>query len=128
MNRTEIQRIAAAINRLRPDWRADSLETFIASNYGAHPYRDVAIALTVIATDEDTRTPQLLKQQGPWWRAVQVALRLPEADGVTPRGRCPYHAGQPKDCPDCATHRRQAVTDSTRIAAIRAAARRQEQQ
>jgi len=122
-----MQRIAAAVNRLRPDWRADSLETFIASNYSAHPYRDVAIALTVIATDETTRTPQLVKQTGPWWTAVQVALRLPDPDGITPRDRCPYHPGQPKDCPECAEYARTAITDPTTIAAIRAAARTQEE-
>jgi len=131
MNRTEIQRIAAAVNRLRPDWRADSLETFIASNYSSHPYRDVAIAFAVIATDENTRTPQLIKQSGPWWTAVQVALRLPDPDGVTPRNRCPVHPDQPKTgalatCPACATYQRTVITDPTTIAAIRAAHRKEE--
>jgi hypothetical protein len=126
MNRTEMQRIAAAVNRLRPDWRADSLETFIATNYSGHPYRDVAIAMTVIATDETTRTPQLVKQQGPWWTAVQVALRLPDPDGVTPAGRCPYHPGQPKQCPDCAEHQRTVITDPDHIRSIRQQAKEQQ--
>ena len=123
MNRTEIQRIAAAVNRLRPDWRADSLETFIAKHYASDPYRDIAIAFTVIATDDTTDTPMLIRQPGPWWKAAQVALRQPEPDAVTPRNRCPYHPTQPKDCPDCAHHAARAVTNPATIAAIRAAAR-----
>lgn len=124
MNRDEAQRIAAAVNRLRPDWRADSIETFLGKNFADRPYRDVLIAITVIASDPYTRTPDLLKSHGPWWIAAQVAMRQPEPDGVTPRDRCPYHPTHPKDCPECAEYSRQ-VTPPTRIAAIRAAHRKE---
>lgn len=99
MNRDEAQRIAAAVNRIRPDWRADSIETFLGKNFADRPYRDVLIAITVIASDPYTRTPDLLKSHGPWWIAAQVAMRQPEPDGVTPRDRCPYHPAQPRTAP-----------------------------
>lgn len=71
-NRDEIQRIATAMNALRPDWKHSSLVTFL-TGHATRAYRDLAIAATVVATDPTTKTPQLLNQHGAWWAAAQAA-------------------------------------------------------
>lgn len=123
MNRNEIQRLAAAGHRLRPEWRADSLETFIGKHLADRPFRDAAVALAWVATDDTATTPDLLRKSGPWW-AVAASRTQDQPDGITPRDRCPYHPDQPKACPDCAAyHRRAANRDqvASHMATIRAA-------
>lgn len=71
-DRDEIQRIAAAMNALRPDWPVRSLVTFLERHHGDRSYRDLAIAGTAIATDPKTQTPNLLNEHGPWWGAAQT--------------------------------------------------------
>lgn len=71
-DRQGIERIAAAMHQVRPDWRADSLVTFLAKHHAHRPYRDLAIAAIAVATDERTRTPQLLNEHGAWWVAAQA--------------------------------------------------------
>lgn len=71
--RPEIERIAAMMNALRPDWRPSSLVTFLETHQAHRPYRDLAIAAAVVATDARTQTPQLLNEHGPWWVAAQAA-------------------------------------------------------
>jgi hypothetical protein len=70
---SEIDRIAAAMNALRPDWRVTSLITFLTKNHATRAYRDLAIAACAVAADPRTTTPQLLNQHGPWWVAAQTA-------------------------------------------------------
>lgn len=118
MNRDEIQRAAATGHRLRPDWRADSLETFLGRHLADRPYRDVVIALAVIATDPDATTPDLLRRDGPWWTAAHVAQRRPEPDGVTGAQSCAYHHGQPAVCPECAADRRLVTNNPSMHAAV----------
>ena len=66
-SREEIQRIAGAMNALRPDWRVSSLTTFLTDRCSARSYRALAIAAAAIATDPRCTTPNLLAQDGPWW-------------------------------------------------------------
>lgn len=73
-DRDEIQRIAAAMNALRPDWPVRSLVTFLERHHSDRSYRDLAIAGTAIATDPKTQTPNLLNEHGPWWGAAQTVM------------------------------------------------------
>ena len=107
-NEAETQRIAAAMHALRPEWRIDSLRTFLTRNHGNRPYQDLAIAGTVVALDADTKTPELLNKHGRWWAAAQAAF----ADSSTPTvgpGREPRcevygHESYPaRTCPGCRT-------------------------
>ena len=84
----EIQRIAAAMNALRPDWRVGSLVTFLSRNHSTRSYRDLAIAAMVVATDPKTTTPQLLNEHGSWWVAAQTAHAGGPADSLR-APRCP---------------------------------------
>lgn len=70
MRTHEIERIALAVNRLRPDWPVASLETFIAERLGSRPRRDVLVALMWVAAEPETTTPARVLEAGPWWRAA----------------------------------------------------------
>lgn len=73
MNETEIARIAAATNALRPDWPIPSIITLLGRPELANrPRRDVAVALTWVACESDTKTPARVISAGPWWNAAAV--------------------------------------------------------
>lgn len=69
----EIQRIAAAMCAIRPDWRQASLVTFLNKHHQDRAYQDLALAGVAVALDTKTTTPALLNQHGPWWSAAYVA-------------------------------------------------------
>lgn len=103
----EIQRIAAAMNALRPDWNPRSLVTFLRDNHGTRSYRDLAIAAVAVATDPKTKTPRLLDQHGPWWAAAQTVRGGPAAEPLRFE-RCPIegHTSYPIDnCGACKADR-----------------------
>ena len=89
---TEIDRLAAAVNALRPDWPTQSLRTFIAANLAERSYRDAALALAWVATDPQTRTPKRVLEGGPWWRATSSGTDAAPAERVDHGPRC-YHCG-----------------------------------
>ena len=92
MNETQIARLAAMANTLRPDWPNASIYTFIARELSARAYRDVAVALAWIACDQDTKTPKRLLEAGPWWKAVAG----PDSATYRPPRKtedCPHHPG-----------------------------------
>lgn len=72
MNEHEIERIAAAVHAMRPDWPAGSLRTFIAKNLADKPRRDVAVAFAWVACEANTAKPARVLEAGPWWRAAAV--------------------------------------------------------
>ena len=84
----EIQRIAAAMNALRPDWNPRSLVTFLREKHGTRSYRDLAIAGVAVATDPKTKTPYLLNEHGPWWSAAQTVRGGPALEPIRFE-RCP---------------------------------------
>ena len=98
MNESEIQRLAAAANALRPDWPTASLRTFIANKLADRAYRDAAVAFAWVAADERTKTPARLLEAGPWWQI--------STENGTPRPPKPEQA-----CPDCGRHRDKCLCD-----------------
>lgn len=97
--RDEIQRVAAAMHALRPEWNPRSLATFLERHQAHRAYGDLAIAAAHVATDPRTKTPELLNQHGPWWRGTTTT----DASGPPPVGspRCPIHPHAPTRCPHC---------------------------
>lgn len=80
MKQTEVERLAAAVHQLRPDWRQNSLATFIGRNLGERAHLDVALAMVWVALDPDTETPARVLGSGPWWKVArpqQEATRVP---------------------------------------------------
>lgn len=98
LSRTEVERLAAMANALRPDWPVRSLCTLIAADHQHRAYRDVAVALAWIATDTATVTPKRMSEAGPWWIATRAAgsdatdhrfVRCPEpGHGSFPASNC----------------------------------------
>lgn len=73
MTPAEIDRIAAAMNCLRPDWPVASLRTLLSRpDLARRGRRDVAVALTWVACESATTTPARVVEAGPWWRAAGV--------------------------------------------------------
>ena len=100
MEKAEAERLAQAINALRPDWPARSVLTFIGSKLADRAYRDAALALTAVAVDPTTATPARVLEDGPWWQTARPTGR------TTPAVReheCPDHPGHRSwSCPQCA--------------------------
>lgn len=93
MNEYETERIAQAINVLRPDWPVRSLITLMGKEQLKHrPRRDVLVALCWVASESNSHTPARVLEAGPWWKATQ-------ADGDTGGGhKHPMRAGDPDEC------------------------------
>lgn len=70
----QAERIAAAINALRPEWPVASLVSFIGKNLQTRAALDAAVALTYVALDRNDKgewcsvTPGRVLEAGPWWR------------------------------------------------------------
>ena len=105
MNPHEIDRIAAAINCLRPDWPVASLRTLLAGPKLAHrPRRDVAVALVWVACESASKTPARVNEHGPWWLAAAV-----EAEATGHQHTTTVYGpteGDPREvCAECSLHR-----------------------
>jgi len=97
MNEHEIDRIAAAVNVLRPDWPTSSLRTLLGRVELKHrPRRDIAVALTWVACDSDTKTPARVIENGPWWRAATA--------GMSEEARAPQPPKVHEACRLCGKH------------------------
>ncbi|MCL2453756.1 MAG: hypothetical protein FWD18_00410 [Micrococcales bacterium] len=105
LSTTEIDRLAAMANAVRPDWPIRSLRTGIATNHRARAYQDVAVAMAWIATDPATRTPGRLDEAGPWWDAAQAGSSGQEhgrSDPRSPRCQVVGHGSYPvRNCGAC---------------------------
>lgn len=104
MNEHEIERIAAAMHHMRPDWPTASLRTLLGRpDLSNRPRRDVAVALAWVACEADTKTPARVLENGPWWRAAVIE------DGATHHHVAKvygWHEGDPRDiCSICALDR-----------------------
>ena len=92
MNEYEAERIAQAINVLRPDWPVRSLITLMGREQLRHrPRRDVLVAFAWVAAETNTSNPGRVLEAGPWWKAVA-------ADGSTGGHPHPLRASDPEEC------------------------------
>lgn len=79
IEKTDAERIAAAIHALRPDWPLNSLMTLLAE-LRTWPLRDLAVKLAWIATDQNidgtpvSQTPARVKENGPWHHLTAIDL------------------------------------------------------
>lgn len=109
-NNDEIQRIAAAMNAVRPDWRTSSLVTFLTKHHATRAYQDLLIAGIVVALDPKTTTPQLLNQHGRWWTAAQQVFAATATPTVGPgRDRCTVYGHEAYRAINCAGCRADAL-------------------
>lgn len=89
MNDHDLDRVAAAMNLLRPDWPAKSIRTLLAKRLADRPLRDVVVALAWVACEPASSTPARVLEAGPWWRAAAVDGGQVHVRDVAPVGsRC----------------------------------------
>lgn len=110
MNEIEINRLAGAMNQLRPEWPVASLRTFLARHFAERAFRDMVVAAGWICADEKTKTPELLRQVGPWWNVgpASSAQSVPRVGPDVGAERCAYagHEHEQADrCRLCAAER-----------------------
>lgn len=84
LTRQEGERLAQAINALRPDWPVRSLLTFIERRC-TRPLLDLSLELMYVALDPDTKSPARIDGDGPWKRLQHTAkpgqaYRAPSSD------------------------------------------------
>ena len=106
MNDHETERIAKAVNVLRPDWPVNSLITLMGREQLRHrPRRDVLVAFAWVAAETNTSNPGRVLEAGPWWKAVAVNGSTgghPHPLRVNDPDECRIHAGQHRDhCSGC---------------------------
>ena len=107
MNEHEADRIAHAVAILRPDWPATSIRTVLTSTpeIMARPRRDVALALTYVACDSESKTPKRVTEAGPWWQAAVAGDNHAAPTRAHPpklEDACELHGGWATNCPGCA--------------------------
>lgn len=102
MNIHEAERIANAINVLRPDWPVASLRTLLARpELTRRPRRDVLVALAWVAAEAETETPARVLESGPWWTAAAAEHARPATDApevIPPELRCAICSRHRDDC------------------------------
>lgn len=88
LTREEAQRIAAAVNALRPDWAQAGLMTVLSDERIrlTRTYRDTAVAFVALAADPESRKPTRIFEHGPWWESARPV------GAVTPLRKIPDDA------------------------------------
>lgn len=103
MTKDEAEKIAKAVHILRPDWPAKQILDLIGEHYRDNVARDIAVALMVVASDPESRSPSRLLESGEWWRIALYQEPDPTRAAKTRPGSAPR---QPKlheahtQCPD----------------------------
>lgn len=120
---TELERLAAMANALRPEWPVASLLTHLKTHHAARPYRDLAVALAWIAADPDTQNPGRLGEAGPWWGAANPKPQGPSTPVPPPVCRQCRHPHKPDEPHDVSPHDLLAHERKAGPAAARAALR-----
>lgn len=121
MNETEIDRIAAAANALRPDWPLASLRTLLTRPQIVNrPRRDVAVALAWVACDSTTKTPARVLEAGPWWHAAATDGSASTPSHPKPTEACTTcgrrHSTTPPCCDEPSRRRSKATPEAIRAA------------
>lgn len=88
MNDHEIDRIAAAMHAVRPDWPAQQLRTLLRDKLADKPRRDVFVALAWVACESGTASPYRVLETGPWWKAAGVEGASSNRDNPPAHDRC----------------------------------------
>ena len=122
MNEHEADRIAVAINTLRPDWPIKQLRTLCAHpDMVRRPRLDAAIALVAVACDSESKTPYRVLETGPWWHAAAAAAgdnHQAPTRAYPPKleDACELHGGWATNCPGCAAEQLAGDDRATRPA------------
>lgn len=86
----ELERLAGAVNILRPDWPRTSLLTYF-TEHAARAYADLAVAAVAVAVDPKSRTPRRMDEAGPWWQLTNQNVTGQVGPGDEPACDKPGH-------------------------------------
>lgn len=104
-----IDRLAAAVNILRPDWSQTGLRKLLGDGrIKIRQPRDVAVALVWVATDPQSIKPTRILEHGPWWEAAKPT------DGRNSRTSPRYRTARWDDCHACGQPKASHVDDDHR--------------
>ena len=102
MNIHEAERIANAINVLRPDWPVASLRTLLGRpELTRRPRRDVLVALAWVAAEPESQKPYRVLESGPWWAAAAAEHARPATEApeiIPPEHQCAICSRRREDC------------------------------
>lgn len=100
-NQVELECLAGAVAKLRPEWTAKSIRTYLETHHADRAFAHLAVALVAVAVDPKTKTPARIGEHGPWWAAAYVAST--EATPAPQHPTCDRHDGEPAArCGPCA--------------------------
>lgn len=106
----ELQRLAGAINTLRPDWPRASLLTYF-TEHAHRAYADLAVAAVAVAVDSTSRTPRRMDEAGPWWQLVNQNVTNVVGPGSETRCDKPGHEHElERHCRHC---RSEAIAEAS---------------
>lgn len=100
ITKTEAERIAAAINALRPDWSQAQIMGVLADERirVQKTYADTALAMTKLALDPETRQPTRVFEHGHWWVNVQPTVSQSAHVRAMSPDDCDICSRQPEVC------------------------------
>lgn len=105
MNQIQIERIAAALHALRPDWPVQSLVKFISDRRN-QPMTDLLVQLVMVAVDPETKTPARIDQDGAWKRVLSIAPTERNTSAHIP-------VASPTDCDICSRSKAKCDLDDS---------------
>lgn len=101
-DKAQLERLAGALNILRPDWPRASLLTYL-TEHEHRAYADLAVAVVAVAVDPASRTPRRMDEAGPWWQLVSQTVTNVVGPGSEPRCAKPGHEHElARHCRCCA--------------------------
>lgn len=119
------QALAALAHAIRPDWGTRGILAAIRQCANRELDQLAAAVLYAAMVRKDQLTPACIALDGEHWDALdRLTGKITGPPTPRPTSGCPYHRGQPAECPECARDRRQVSADPSRhIAAARQAIR-----
>lgn len=118
MNSTTLNALAVVVAEASGGrWDARGIAAVLSRLTDARPIGQIAAAALYAAEIRtDQTSPACIVLDGEHWRAFDHMIgRAQGPITPVPTYGCPYHAGQPRDCPVCAEHARQ-VADQRQVA------------
>lgn len=77
MTKDEAQRIANAVNALRPDWSIAGVMSILADGRCRNkPLTDLTMAFVALALDPASRKPTRIYEHGPWWEVLAPRIGM----------------------------------------------------
>jgi hypothetical protein len=98
------------VNKLRPEWRAQSVYSLLAEKHADRAFADLAVALAWVSADPASQTPARINDHGPWWLATRFnagnsEVQLPGPGKEPACDRAGHEHELARNCRACAAER-----------------------